>query len=89
MASFYGLLKKGLPKDIAMQQAKIAFIRSKGHADAHPFYWGSFICIGDMRPVSMPRESLPWPLWGIMTLGGGLFLFFLIKMLRRLGTVPD
>ena len=52
MAAFYQNLKKGLPKDEALRQAKLEYIDGlEGHTSAHPFYWSGFIGVGDMRPV--------------------------------------
>jgi hypothetical protein len=85
MSSFYQYLKAGLPKDVAMQKAKTAFIQSRGHADAHPFYWGSFICVGDMRPVSLV-PGFSYVTWGIISAAGLILLIFLIKNINRLGT---
>ncbi|MCC6726645.1 MAG: CHAT domain-containing protein, partial [Saprospiraceae bacterium] len=51
MLAFYKKLKKGLPKDGALRQAKLEFIvKNKGQI-AHPFHWAGFIGIGDMAAV--------------------------------------
>ncbi|HFA49792.1 MAG TPA: CHAT domain-containing protein [Bacteroidetes bacterium] len=46
---FYkNLYEKGLPKDVAMQQAQLAFLEKyKGTEFAHPHFWAAFIGIGD------------------------------------------
>jgi CHAT domain-containing protein len=46
MNEFYLNLKHGLSKRQALQQAKVKLLDSKGW-DRDPFYWGSFILIGD------------------------------------------
>jgi CHAT domain-containing protein/tetratricopeptide (TPR) repeat protein len=48
MLGFYKNIHKKAPKDEALRQAKLEFLkRNKGLA-AHPFYWAGFVGIGDM-----------------------------------------
>jgi CHAT domain-containing protein len=48
MLDFYKNIHKKAPKDEALRQAKLEFLkRNKGLA-AHPFYWAGFVGIGDM-----------------------------------------
>jgi LPXTG-motif cell wall-anchored protein len=53
MESFYAYLKEGLPKDEALQKAKIDYIeRQRTSAQAvAPFYWGGFVLLGNTDPV--------------------------------------
>ena len=51
MADFYKNLKDKKQKDQALRKAKINYIQSMGHVEAHPFYWASFICIGDTSEI--------------------------------------
>lgn len=51
MVDFYKNLRRGALKDEALRQAKLDYLkRNKGQA-AHPFFWASFVGIGDMAPV--------------------------------------
>jgi CHAT domain-containing protein len=51
MISFYKNLHNGLQKDDALWKAKMDYLhKNKGEA-ASPFYWASFIGIGDMSPL--------------------------------------
>jgi CHAT domain-containing protein len=43
MVDFYQNLKQGMSKGEALRQAKLKLIAR------HPFYWSSFILIGDAR----------------------------------------
>lgn len=52
MVSFYTYIKEGMTKDAALRQAKLDFIDKYFH-EAYPFYWASFIPIGDMTPISL------------------------------------
>ena len=77
MTSFYKYLRMGLPKDTALQKAKMNYLTSSGHADAHPFYWGSFICMGDMRPVQPSHPSLSvYIVFGLIAVCIAVFLAF-------------
>ena len=49
MYDFCKNLKKGMPKDEALQRAKLKYLESSDHS--HPFYWATFVLIGDNLPV--------------------------------------
>ena len=89
MASFYSNMKNGLHKDIAMQKARIDFIASGDHADAHPFFWGSFICVGDMEAISMTGNSFPSCFLILLIVVTIVFLFFLKNKFNSQGTTPE
>jgi CHAT domain-containing protein len=56
---FYKFLAEGLPKDVAMQNAKLAYLKtSTGKANDLPFYWAHFQVIGDTEPLSEPTNYL-------------------------------
>lgn len=86
MTAFYHYLKEGDPKDLAMQKAKLDFITSMGHADAHPFFWGSFICVGDMTPLTADRHPFSGLLTLVATMAALILLIFFIKKRLSLGT---
>ena len=46
MKSFYANLKRGLPKDEALRQAKLGLMRGKQATWRHPYYWGPFVLSG-------------------------------------------
>jgi CHAT domain-containing protein len=50
MVSFYSNLKKGMSKDQALTAAKRSYLKNFSPA-AHPYYWASFVALGDMRPL--------------------------------------
>ena len=51
---FYQGIKKGLRKEKAMQQAKLAYLQSEPNPE--PFFWASFVVIGDTSAVSFSRQ---------------------------------
>lgn len=75
MLHFFDYLKQGLPKDIALQRAKLSFLDTQAHAEAHPVYWAAAMAQGDMSPVTLSVfESCGW--WmvaGLLLVAGGAF----------------
>ena len=51
MTYFYQNLKKGMPKDVALQAAKRLYIDHNRGEYANPLYWSAFIVIGNMNPL--------------------------------------
>jgi hypothetical protein len=65
---FFDNIKQGLSKDQAMQSAKLTFIKSNSQKFAHPFYWASFVAIGNMNSLDLQRPS-QLPLYLAFTTG--------------------
>ena len=82
MIAFYKNLADGMPKDLALQKAKLAYIESADNLANNPFYWSSFVLIGDPKPLSLqPQQPFylrNWFLWmlGILLVGGIFFTVF-------------
>jgi hypothetical protein len=81
MQSFYKNIKSGASKDQAMRKAKLDFIKTYDNMEVHPFYWSSFIAIGDMitiDPTSFtPSFAWIWIIAGLgLILGLGYIFFF-------------
>ncbi len=69
MNLFYKNLEEGHPKDKALQQAKITYLKSLDDPNlAHPFYWASFVFSGDTTPL----PNNPTAVW--IWLGSALIL---------------
>lgn len=47
MTAFYRNLKRGLPKDEALRQAKLELLNGKQPAWRHPYFWASFVLMGE------------------------------------------
>lgn len=68
MRYFYEALARRLPKDEALQQAQLQFIKSHELDNrANPFFWAAYVTIGDASPLSIPRRR-PWILWAMAAL---------------------
>jgi len=56
MAAFYGGIRRGLPVDRALAEAKRTFLRDGGNP--HPYYWAPFIVMGHTRAtIAFPETS--------------------------------
>jgi len=56
--SFFKALKQGLPKDLALQQAKMDFLQNNDDPIlAHPFFWGGLVVTGSPRAVFEPQNN--------------------------------
>ncbi|MDC3388696.1 CHAT domain-containing protein, partial [Flavobacteriaceae bacterium] len=51
MSSFYKNLKSGKSKSKALQDSKLAYLQSNEGTMSSPYYWSSFILIGDSQIV--------------------------------------
>lgn len=80
---FYDNLAKGLPKDKALQHAKLNYIASAQGRTVSPQYWAGLVLIGDTTPIELqtPITWIYWLLGGLAILG---ILFFLFKGRRRI-----
>ncbi len=72
MKSFYAYLQKGESKDSALRKAKLDYLAKSTNPE--PYFWASFISIGDMSPIELDSA---WPWWGWALIAiGALVLFF-------------
>jgi len=74
---FYERLKEGLPKDIALQQAKLAYLSQAESRMIQPQYWAGLVIMGDISPIEL-ETNYQWIGWliggGIVVLLGSLYL---------------
>lgn len=74
MAHFYEFLEDGLPKDEALRQAKLTYLGNCTDEMAAPYYWASFVQLGDNRSLQFKVNS-NWWIWALAgLLPVGLFL---------------
>lgn len=89
MKSFYQKLKVGIPKDEALQQAKLDFLeeyRSKPRLLA-PFYWGGFVLSGNTDPIETLKGDSGYLWWYLA--GLGLLLLFIGNSLRKASSLVN
>ncbi|MBB3839312.1 CHAT domain-containing protein/tetratricopeptide (TPR) repeat protein [Runella defluvii] len=67
---FYNYLDQGLPKDEALQRAKLDWLNQGNAADALPSQWAGMILVGDTAPLAM--DGLRFIILGLGLLGLGV-----------------
>ena len=76
MSTFYEELDKGKSRKTALRTAKLAYLASADNLTSHPFYWASFVLVGDSRPLKYPGKMIFWViLSGCIVFIGGLQYF--------------
>ncbi|MCP4442176.1 MAG: CHAT domain-containing protein [Aureispira sp.] len=78
--NLYGELANEKSIDEALRNAKLAYLDKTTDISAHPFFWGSFIMVGDPSPIKI-KPMIDWISWilysvlglGVMGLLGMLF----------------
>ncbi len=51
MIGFYKNLKEEKPKNKALRQAKLDFLRQAPKKYSHPYYWAGFVLNGSIQPI--------------------------------------
>ena len=78
MNNFYKHLSKGNHKDIALQKAKLEFLKAnKQNALSHPYYWSGFVLTGNSNAITQQSFSL-W-LWGFIGILFIVLIFYLVS----------
>ena len=77
MPIFYKKLAKGMEKSKALREAKMEYLETADLAFKHPFYWASFVALGDQQAL---RRPFPWGMsiiiTGILLLGLTIYLWY-------------
>ncbi len=76
MDSFYQNLAQGDSKNLALQKAKVEFLKANNqNALSHPYYWSGFIISGNTQPlVNKTNWALPI-LGSLFAIAGGLYFY--------------
>jgi len=80
MVAFYKNLKKGYSKDVALQKAKLEFLRNKPQVLAHPFYWSAYQCVGDSSALYFRVYKYLQVILGIILMA---IIFFIVVLYAR------
>jgi CHAT domain-containing protein/tetratricopeptide (TPR) repeat protein len=70
---FYGELSKGLPLDLALQNAKLRFMTDSRQKDQLPYYWAAMVLVGRTEGIEtgttfLGRYKWPWAILVLVTL---------------------
>jgi len=87
MKQFYKFLSEGLPKDEALHHAKLAFLRKASTFKKHPFYWSSFVIIGDTSPIKQDMSLNQIVLYVVLLIFIIIIFYFFEKL--RLKSKPN
>lgn len=78
MVNFYRQLEEGKTKDEALHSAKMTYLEQQSDPlAAHPYYWATFVAIGDMGAIAVRSNFARW--WIV----GGLLSLCLVWFLSR------
>lgn len=72
MTQFYRHLAGGMPKDMALRQAKLDYLATSDKLRSQPYFWAAFVASGEMKPLPYKKSSLLFWLIGLLVLGGAV-----------------
>ena len=76
---FYRYLSQGEEKDIALQKAKIEFLKSQSGEKQLPTFWAAAVLVGDAEAIS---SGFSW-WWILGVLGLGIILIKILKIQKN------
>ena len=75
MEDFYKSLKRGNSKAEALREAKLNFLKNADNLKANPYFWSTYVVIGDSSPLFKKNLNyLYWLAAIVLIAGGGLIL---------------
>lgn len=85
MELFYMYLSAGYSKDYALRMAKLDFLNNSDAAQTNPYYWSSFVVMGDTSPINSSTKNYIW----IMGLIGFVVVSMIYIVYRLCGKIYD
>jgi len=82
MHSFYTNIKKGQTKSDALHQSKLAYLSTHQGSMASPFYWSSFVLIGDANVIDI-ESGFNWIIPIVLLFIVGLIIIVVSFRKRR------
>lgn len=74
---FYYHLSKGMPKDLALQKAKLDWLETASRASQLPYRWSGMILVGNSEPLSAFQSSRLWIISGLILFAGAVMSWWL------------
>ncbi|GAA0188661.1 hypothetical protein GCM10009122_47680 [Fulvivirga kasyanovii] len=84
MKNFYKNLKDGLGKDEALRKAKLDYLEAADNFTVAPYYWGSFVVIGENSPIELGASWTFWEIAGTLVVMAVIVLL-VIFLAKRYG----
>jgi hypothetical protein len=74
---FYQQLAKGLDKDEAFRQAKLAYLKESDGRMLAPAYWAGLVLLGDTASIKMAQQTRRsiWITGALLFMAGVIFVF--------------
>jgi CHAT domain-containing protein len=69
ISRFYGYLADGMPKHLALRQAKLDHLSDASVEEAMPYYWAGMVMLGDVEPIEGAGNTMRYLWWVIATSG--------------------
>jgi CHAT domain-containing protein len=67
-AHFYAYIQRGLPKDVALQKAKLDYLQQAPSRMIHPEYWAGLALMGELDPIPLETSFEGWWFLGFILL---------------------
>ena len=75
MIAFYKNLAQGMPKDVALQKARLDYLESVNPESTLPVFWAGIVVIGNPDPLSRFKRTSYW-IWGIPIIAAVFLLLY-------------
>jgi CHAT domain-containing protein len=79
--NFYQYLRQNMPKDEALQKAKLDYLDTSEGRLQSPQYWAGLVILGDVKPLNLETSEFKW-VWLVVFLLA-LFVFGLTKFTTK------
>jgi len=84
MAYFYRNIHAGMPKGVALHQAKLRFLDEQAPQLTHPYFWAPFIYIGDRQAVTdLPKKPAFSIIPGLLLVLATLVVIGMVVLRKR------
>jgi CHAT domain-containing protein len=77
MQDFYQCLIKGKSKAEALRTAKLNFLKKADNLKANPYFWSTYVIIGDASPIYEKNRNYLYWLGGLIVISGILIAVYL------------